>query len=94
MKTNQYISIAVVAFVASIVISACNSPAPKTMTTETTPNPATPATTAPAAEMAGMKHGGGKKININSAILSELDKLEAKLGVSGLMFSTTASMPP
>lgn len=93
MKTNQYISIAVVAFVASIVISACNSPAPKTMTTETTPNPATPATTAPAAEMAGMKHGGGKKININSAILSELDKLEAKLGVPALSNKIQAERP-
>lgn len=36
---------------------------------------------------------GGKKININSAILSELDKLEAKLGVPALSNKVQASRP-
>jgi Helix-hairpin-helix motif len=89
MKTNQYVSIALVAFAASIVISACNN---STTTTETSPNPATP-TTAPATDMAGMKHGGGKKININTAILSELDKLEAKLGIPALSNKIQAERP-
>ncbi len=40
-----------------------------------------------------MKHGGGKKININSAILSELDKLEAKLGVPALSNKIQAERP-
>jgi DNA uptake protein ComE-like DNA-binding protein len=94
MKTNKYVSISIVAFVASIVISACNSPTSTTTTTttETNPNPATPAATAPA-DMAGMKHGGGKKININTAILSELDKLEAKLGVPALSNKIQAERP-
>lgn len=39
-----------------------------------------------------MAHGG-RKININSAILSELDKLEAKLGVPALSNKIQASRP-
>src|SRR5579883_636342 len=38
-------------------------------------------------------HGGKPKININSAILSELDKLEAKLGVPALSNKIQASRP-
>ena len=91
MKTKkEYITIAVVAFAASIVISACNNTT-TTKTAETSP-PTNPATTA-TPEMAGMKHGGGKKININSAILSELDKLEAKLGVPALSNKIQAERP-
>jgi hypothetical protein len=40
---------------------------------------------------AGMSHG--KKININNAILSELDKLEAKLGVPALSNKIQSSRP-
>lgn len=90
MKIKNYLSVAIVACVASVVISACNN---TTKTTETSSTPTTPAATAPASEMAGMKHGGGKKININSAILSELDKLEAKLGVPALSNKIQAERP-
>ena len=90
MKTKDYLAVAIVACVASVVISACNN---TTKTTETSPNPTTPAATAPAPEMAGMKHGGDKKININTAILSELDKLEAKLGVPALSNKIQAERP-
>ena len=94
MTNKEYIKIALVAFAASIVISACNN----TDTTsrkiiEISPSPATPTTTAAPPEMAGMKHSGGKKININSAILSELDKLEAKLGVPALSNKIQAARP-
>jgi Helix-hairpin-helix motif len=91
MKNKQYIKIALVAFAASIVISSCNNTT-TTKTTETSPSPATPSTAA-SPDMAGMKHGGGKKININSAILSELDKLEAKLGVPALSNKIQAERP-
>jgi Helix-hairpin-helix motif len=90
VKIKDYLAVAIVACVASVVISACNN---TTKTTETSPTPTTPAATAPAPEMAGMKHGGGKKININSAILSELDKLEAKLGVPALSNKIQAERP-
>jgi hypothetical protein len=41
----------------------------------------------------GGSHGGHKKININSAILSELDKLEAKLGIPALSNKIQAERP-
>ncbi len=92
MKTKkEYITISIIAFAASIVISACNNTT-TTTTTATSSSPATPATTA-SPDMAGMKHGGGKKININSAILSELDKLEAKLGIPALSNKIQAERP-
>jgi DNA uptake protein ComE-like DNA-binding protein len=91
MKIKRYISVAIVACAASIVISACNNNS-TTKTTETSSSPSAPTTTASAPEMAGMKHGG-KKININSAILSELDKLEAKLGVPALSNKIQAERP-
>ena len=91
MKTKQYLSLAIVALAASIVISACNNSAP---TTQTSPDPAAPpkdpAATG-AAHMGG--HSGDKKININAAILSELDKLEAKLGVPALSNKIQAERP-
>jgi len=40
-----------------------------------------------------MNHGGKGQININSAILSELDKLEATLGVPALSNKIQASRP-
>ncbi|GAP94092.1 helix-hairpin-helix domain-containing protein [Leptolyngbya sp. NIES-2104] len=57
----------------------------------------TPSTTssAPAATDTATTHSahGGRKININSAILSELDKLEAKLGVPALSNKIQGSRP-
>jgi DNA uptake protein ComE-like DNA-binding protein len=91
MKNQKYVSIAIVAFAASIVISACNNSG--TTTTQSSPSPSTPATTASTPEMAGMKHSAGGKININSAILSELDKLEAKLGIPALSNKIQAERP-
>jgi DNA uptake protein ComE-like DNA-binding protein len=92
MKNQEYIKIAFIAFAASIVISACSKTDTNTKTAEVNP-PATPATTAGTPEMAGMSHSSGKKININSAILSELDKLEAKLGVPALSNKIQAARP-
>ncbi len=89
MNVKKYLGVAIVACVASVVISACNNTTKIAETSSTT----APAATAPAAEMAGMNHGGGKKININSAILSELDKLEAKLGVPALSNKIQAERP-
>ena len=69
------------------VLSNCSSP--------TANNPAdsqSPATTT-AASTQHMSHGGKAKININSAILSELDKIEAKLGLPALSNRIQASRP-
>jgi len=40
-----------------------------------------------------MTHGSKPKININEAILSELDKVEAKLGIAGLSNKIQAGRP-
>jgi hypothetical protein len=89
MKIKQYVSLAIVGLAASFIISSCNNTEPKTQssTAPTTP----PASTAPAAH--GGNHGTDKKININSAILSELDKLEAKLGIPALSNKIQAERP-
>jgi hypothetical protein len=60
---------------------------------QTQTSPTSPTAKAPdgAGQHAGMSHG--KRININNAILSELDKLEAKLGVPALSNKIQASRP-
>ena len=59
----------------------------------TTPSPS--ATQSSSASSPESKHSGShaKKININDAILSELDKLEAKLGVPALSNKIQGSRP-
>ena len=89
MKTTQYVSLAIIGLAASFIISACNNTDPTTSTSSTSTTP--PGNTAPAAHQES--HGGGKKININSAILSELDKLEAKLGIPALSNKIQAERP-
>lgn len=70
------------------VLSNCSSP------TATTPT--APQASSNASPSSSMQHGGHSakaKININSAILSELDKLEAKLGIPALSNRIQASRP-
>ena len=68
------------------VLSNCSSPT----ATTTTPEASSSASSA-----SSMQHGGHSKgkININSAILSELDKIEAKLGIPALSNRIQASRP-
>ncbi|MBW4614192.1 MAG: helix-hairpin-helix domain-containing protein [Desmonostoc vinosum HA7617-LM4] len=80
-----------VATAAIVTLSACNS-------TPTAENPAAPAvnSTPQATEAVSQNNHsghGGKKININTAILSELDKFEAKLGIPALSNKIQASRP-
>lgn len=56
----------------------------------TSSNPSPSDTASPSANQADYT---GKQININSAILSELDKLEAKLGIPALSNKIQASRP-
>lgn len=88
MKKYQFICLAVVS-AAIVALSSCNN-------TQTTQNPSTPTAsispqTTETASHSG--HGSSKKININSAILSELDKFEAQLGVPALSHKIQASRP-
>jgi hypothetical protein len=69
-----------------VILVACN--APQNVGTA----PSSPAV-APAQNNANSGMDRAKKININSAILSELDKLEAKLGIPALSNKIQASRP-
>ncbi|HLO47946.1 MAG TPA: helix-hairpin-helix domain-containing protein, partial [Kamptonema sp.] len=77
-----------------IVLSGC-SEAPTASNNSTASPTASPAATSSHVETSGhnMSAGGKGQININSAILSELDKLEAKLGVPALSNKIQASRP-
>jgi DNA uptake protein ComE-like DNA-binding protein len=88
MNIKQYVSLAIIGLAASVIVSACNNSG---TTTSTSSPPATPPEAAPATHAGS--HGGDKKININSAILSELDKLEAKLGIPALSNKIQAERP-
>jgi hypothetical protein len=66
--------------------------------TQQTPNAGNPsnstsASSSSSATTTSHSHGSEEKININTAILSELDKLEAKLGVPALSNKIQASRP-
>ncbi|MEH2150102.1 helix-hairpin-helix domain-containing protein [Nostoc sp.] len=73
-----------------VTLNSCSS-------TPTAENPSTPVTSPQAtqavSENSHSGHGGKEKININTAILSELDKFEAKLGVPALSNKIQASRP-
>jgi len=80
-----------VATAAIITLSSCSS-------TPTAENPSVPVATPQATEAAANNsshsgHGGKEKININTAILSQLDKFEAKLGVPALSNKIQANRP-
>ncbi|WP_414572046.1 ComEA family DNA-binding protein [Nostoc sp. CCY 9925] len=80
-----------VATAAIITLSSCSS-------TPTAENPSAPVATPQATEAAANNsshsgHGGKEKININTAILSELDKFEAKLGIPALSNKIQANRP-
>jgi len=88
-----------VAIASLIALSACGDAPSNGNTSSPTANtsPASSASpvssTADSTEATAHNHGGGKKININNAILSELDKLEAKLGVPALSNKIQGSRP-
>lgn len=84
------------ATVTAILVALAGCTTPTATNTGSSPSPeASPAATAsPAAASSHSGHQTGKgAININTAILSELDKLEAKLGVPALSNKIQASRP-
>ncbi|BFM39973.1 helix-hairpin-helix domain-containing protein [Synechocystis sp. LKSZ1] len=72
------------------LLAACGEATPPTSNT-----PLSSSTSPAASPMANNSHsmGHSKPININNAILSELDKLEAKLGIPALSNQIQASRP-
>jgi Helix-hairpin-helix motif len=89
MNIKRYVSLAIVGLAASFIVSACNNSGTTTQTSSTPAAP--PGEQSPATHTGG--HSGDKKININTAILSELDKLEAKLGIPALSNKIQAERP-
>lgn len=87
MSVFRFFALFFSAFSLSVLIS-CSNQTP-------TPNAAAPASPMAQTDAAPdhSMHGGKPKININNAILSELDKLEAKLGVPALSDKIQASRP-
>ncbi|MEH2438331.1 MAG: helix-hairpin-helix domain-containing protein [Nostoc sp.] len=85
----RYICLTVAA-AAIVTLSSCSS-------TPTAENPSAPVTSPQATEAVSDNshsgHGGKEKININTAILSELDKFEAKLGIPALSNKIQANRP-
>ncbi|MCT7949486.1 helix-hairpin-helix domain-containing protein [Ancylothrix sp. C2] len=79
---------------ALMLMAGCNTNSANNNTATNPNSNATPtATSNTASNEHGGSHNNGKKININSAILSELDKLEAKLGVPALSNKIQGSRP-
>jgi len=70
-----------------VIVVSCSQPNTSNNTTQP------PATNTSTATSSSQHHGGKEKININTAILSELDKFEAMLGVPALSNKIQASRP-
>jgi Helix-hairpin-helix motif len=85
MKLLTYLGYGLASAALLIGVNAC-------MKTPETVTPAPTASTSPAAIEHSMG-SHGKKININNAILSELDKLEAKLAIPALSNKIQGSRP-
>jgi Helix-hairpin-helix motif len=77
---------------AIVTLSACNS-TPTTENTSTSGANATPQASVAVSQDSHSGHSSKAKININNAILSELDKLEAKLGIPALSNKIQANRP-
>jgi hypothetical protein len=78
----------------AILVALAGCASPTASNTDSTASPgASPAAIPAATSGHSGNHGGKPGININTAILSELDKLEAKLGVPALSNKIQASRP-
>ncbi|MBF2007707.1 MAG: helix-hairpin-helix domain-containing protein [Chlorogloeopsis fritschii C42_A2020_084] len=86
----RYICLTVAAC-ASVTLSSCSSNTPTADSSPAAGNANSAAQTTQTASHSG--HGSTKKININTAILSELDKFEGQLGVPALSHKIQASRP-
>jgi hypothetical protein len=79
------------AFAATMLVVLTNCS--QTPQTSDTSNPSPAANSSPATTTADSSASAGEKININTAILSELDKFEAELGITALSHKIQASRP-
>lgn len=87
---SSFRSLSLIGVIASLIALASCGGGPPANNAST---PAPDANSKPTETTSHSGHGGKPKININSAILSELDKLEAKLGVPALSNKIQGSRP-
>jgi hypothetical protein len=87
IRIFRYVVLVVVIACLAIGLNNCGG------TSVTDATSTSPAATSPAASSADSVASGEAKININTAILSELDKLEAELGIPALSHQIQASRP-
>ncbi|WP_310488815.1 helix-hairpin-helix domain-containing protein [Chamaesiphon sp. VAR_69_metabat_338] len=86
MKFLTYLGYGLASAVLLISVNACMNTTP----TAVAPTPTVSSSSAPGGHQIESR---GKKININNALISELDKLEAKLGVPALSNKIQGSRP-
>lgn len=88
MSIFRFFFLAIATAMLSVLISCNQTP---TISDNSTQSPG--AISSPITANAGNQASGNEKININTAILSELDKFEAKLGVPALSHRIQGSRP-
>ncbi len=86
-STLRYCTLAIASSLI-VALASCNQ---TPTTTNTTQSPAV--NSSPAATTTTHNHSNAEQININTAILSELDKFEAQLGVPALSHKIQANRP-
>ena len=91
LKTKAFLILFTLSLVSAIAIAACSN---EPNVTSAPPNPQTASPSKVEMSKDSAMNGHNKaKININEAILSELDKIEAKLGIAGLSNKIQAVRP-
>ncbi|BAZ39503.1 hypothetical protein NIES4101_54570 [Calothrix sp. NIES-4101] len=88
----RYVFLAVAAC-AMVSLSSCTGGTPSADNNSSNSSPIAANSTPQVTQASHSGHNSGKKININSAILSELDKFEGKLGVPALSNKIQANRP-
>jgi DNA uptake protein ComE-like DNA-binding protein len=92
MSISSLTKIALLFMASLLIATACGQPSDPNTATNSPASPVTNPVASPAPETS--THSAGKaKININDAILSELDRVEAKLGIAGLSNQIQAGRP-
>lgn len=89
-KLYKRIAYILLAFVFGLVVACSNSTTPDATTNKPAESPVASSAASPAHDGG---HSASKKVNINNAILSELDKLEGKLGIPALSNKIQSSRP-
>lgn len=92
-KILRFLGMMAIAMMVAFLISCTQKQANTPTSSVSSPNSANPSEVQPSGSMSGHMMTGKTKINLNTALLSELDKLEAKLASPALSNKIQASRP-